>query len=108
MLWIARKLEEPIRGLVTFYGAVAAMIILPSVIDIEGIMIDRMGSNPDSLMAVVYIVVILGVLLLSGVIGYYLGLLVTLPLRIIVERHEERERERMRKLSDNYSSNTKG
>ena len=97
MVWIAKNLEEPIRGLITLLAVIGAWIAIPWVTDIEGLVRDNMDMSSAGF-AVMYWVVVFAVILVCGVAGYFVGLWVTKPLRTIVEQHDFKEQERLRAL----------
>jgi len=86
MVWLARIIEEPLRGLITMFGALAAVVVIPWLTDIEGrvdgLITDTAGS------AVLYLGMIVFVILASGVIGYLLGLALTWPIRYVIKKDD--------------------
>ena len=96
--WAAQNWEESIRHLFTFYGMMAAIIIIPATTMVEDIVIGL--SMPAWLHPAVYAATVVLVIVVCIAIGFLIGSAVTRPLRLIVQRHEVRERERLRALFD--------
>jgi len=99
IFYLAMNWEESIRSLITFYGIIVALIVIPTVTGMEDWL--HVLSLPARLHMAVFIASILLMVLLCIVVGHLIGLGVTRPLRAMVERHEARERERLRVLADN-------
>jgi hypothetical protein len=97
MVWVAKNLEEPLRGFITLAAVVIAWIVIPWVTDIEGLLRNRMDMASTPFLIMYWAVVVL-VVVVCGVAGYYFGKAVTKPLRNIAERHDLKELQRLRKL----------
>jgi len=103
MLEVAKFIEEPLRSLITLLGAIFGVVIIPWVTDIEGRLIARMDyMEPATSHMVYYILGIILTLVLCGVVGYYLGKLVTWPIRRYIHKHERLEWEAQLKKKARY------
>jgi len=92
MVRFAIAVEEPLHGIITFFSAIALLIVLPMLTDIEGWMQGWMEATTAH--ALIYFAAMGGVIMISAIGGYYTGKITTWPLRYVIERANDRERTR--------------